>query len=50
MGNCKPIAATPALSGEDAKRIIAEALREPSKESIERLERRLEKLNKAMNC
>ena len=48
MSNCKPIAATPALSGEDARKIIAEALKVPTKESIERLKRMSEKLDKIL--
>ena len=41
MSSCKPIQSTPALSGEDAKRIIKEAATVPSKAAIERNKRML---------
>ena len=42
----KPIQPTPALSGIDAKRIIAEVKKAPSKEAIDRNKRMLEKVRK----
>lgn len=44
----KPIQPTPTLSGADAKKIIAEALKEPSKASIDHNKRMLELRKKAM--
>lgn len=38
----KPIQPTPTLSGEDAKRIITQALTPPSKASIEKNKKMLE--------
>ena len=45
----KPIQPTPALSGIDAKRIITEVKKVPSKEAIDRNKRMLEKVRKAMS-
>jgi len=45
----KPIQPTPALSGIDAKRIIAEVKKVPSKEAIDRNKRMLEKVRNAMS-
>ncbi len=38
---CKPIQSTPTLSASDSKRIIAQAIKVPSKESVERNEKLL---------
>jgi len=45
----KPIQPTPALSGIDAKRIIEEVKRVPSKETIEKKMAFAEKVRKALN-
>lgn len=42
----KPIQATPTLRGEDARKVIEEALTEPSQESISRNEQRLASFKK----
>ena len=46
----KPIQQTPALSGNDAKRIIEDVKRKPSKAAIERNKRISKMVSEAMNA